>query len=174
MNKLYLILISITTLALYSCRREGCTDSYALNYEENAKKNDFSCVYYSQAKITYVSCNGWSSTNLFGNPWDASDDPDTYIAIYLLDNMGQSISYESGIINNNSGSFVDFTVNMAAIDSLNQNIHIALEDEDGVFDSEMKGENINLWEYTNQGSFEHKYPSNITKGGFSINIEWIE
>lgn len=161
-------------IVLSSCKKEGCTDSYAVNYDDNAKKNDGSCIYFTRARITYVSCSGWPNTNVFGNPWDSSDDPDSFISISLLSSAGQSISYKGNVTNNNSSNFEDFTVDMAIIDSLNQSIHIAVEDEDGLFDSEMNGENINLWEFTKQGPNEHKYSSTIVRGNFSINIEWIE
>lgn len=41
------IILSITliSLTLVSCKKEGCTDSNASNYNENAKKDDGSCVY---------------------------------------------------------------------------------------------------------------------------------
>ena len=33
------------TLLLVSCKKEGCTDETALNYDEKANLNDFSCSY---------------------------------------------------------------------------------------------------------------------------------
>lgn len=32
-------------ITMVSCKREGCTDSSATNYDEKAKKNDGSCIY---------------------------------------------------------------------------------------------------------------------------------
>ncbi len=39
------IIILISFLSFSSCKREGCTDSLALNYEEGKNKDDGSCVY---------------------------------------------------------------------------------------------------------------------------------
>jgi len=42
------ILISvalITMLVIKSCKKEGCTDPAATNYDSKAKKNDGSCIY---------------------------------------------------------------------------------------------------------------------------------
>jgi len=42
----WLLIISILLLFL-GCRKKGCTDSYAINYNEKAKKEDGSCSYES-------------------------------------------------------------------------------------------------------------------------------
>ncbi len=41
------IIFVSAVLLLVSCKREGCTDSQAINYSEKAKKNDGSCQYES-------------------------------------------------------------------------------------------------------------------------------
>lgn len=172
--KKQLAITALLSLLMISCKKEGCIYSYATNYEKNAKVDDGSCIFYSSAKITYISCSSWPSTNIWGNPWDPSDDPDTYLAIYLANNLGSQISYEGPIINNNPGNIVEFTVDMFPIDSLNQSIRIALEDEDGFLDSEIQGENINLWDYTHEGGNSEKYPTHLNKGNFYVEIEWFE
>jgi hypothetical protein len=46
MKKLLFIgLIAATTVAFTSCKKEGCTDSTAVNFSEEAKKDDGSCTY---------------------------------------------------------------------------------------------------------------------------------
>ncbi len=45
-TKLFIsIAIVAGTFAFSGCQKEGCTDSNAINYDENAKKDDGSCVY---------------------------------------------------------------------------------------------------------------------------------
>ncbi|CAG5077494.1 hypothetical protein [Parvicella tangerina] len=41
----YLLLFLTVFLTIVSCNRKGCTDDDALNYEENARKDDGSCEY---------------------------------------------------------------------------------------------------------------------------------
>lgn len=44
MRKKHLILV-IFVFSILGCRKQGCTDSSALNYDSKAKKNDGSCIY---------------------------------------------------------------------------------------------------------------------------------
>jgi di/tripeptidase len=44
MNR-FLFLLFVLTLSLFSCKKEGCTDEDAQNFNENATQNDGSCVY---------------------------------------------------------------------------------------------------------------------------------
>ncbi len=50
------ILYSITAVTLLlivpSCKKKGCTDSAATNYDEKAKKDDNSCIYASESTYT--------------------------------------------------------------------------------------------------------------------------
>ncbi len=45
MKQVNLILIVTLLLVIVSCKKEGCTDSAASNYNEEAKKDDGSCTY---------------------------------------------------------------------------------------------------------------------------------
>jgi hypothetical protein len=56
--KNYLILIIlIFPILFFSCKRKGCNDNNALNYESHFRKNDGSCKY---SAITFYALN-WSS-----------------------------------------------------------------------------------------------------------------
>ena len=41
----FVLFLSITTIAFTACKKKGCTDPTATNYNENAEKEDGSCVY---------------------------------------------------------------------------------------------------------------------------------
>lgn len=47
MKKIIFVLITLSTMVFTSCKKEGCTDSTALNYNKEAKKNNGSCTYAS-------------------------------------------------------------------------------------------------------------------------------
>ncbi len=73
MKKVGLIVLALATLTL-SCKKEGCTDETASNYNEKAKKDDGSCVFdESELMIptTYVftDANG-NNTVSFGGQTD--------------------------------------------------------------------------------------------------------
>lgn len=40
-----ILLMSLICFSTLSCKKEGCTDSNATNYDANAKENDGSCIY---------------------------------------------------------------------------------------------------------------------------------
>lgn len=46
-----LILLAITSFAFTGCKEEGCTDPTAINYDEEADKDDGSCIFESTLKM---------------------------------------------------------------------------------------------------------------------------
>ena len=58
MLKKTIFVLAFTLPLTYSCTKEGCTDSNALNYSSSAKKDDGSC-------ITEQDINNVSSQNLY-------------------------------------------------------------------------------------------------------------
>ncbi|MGI9192059.1 MAG: DUF1566 domain-containing protein [Chitinophagaceae bacterium] len=46
----YFLLSLLVASSLVACRRSGCTDARALNYDDKAKNNDGSCFYADSAK----------------------------------------------------------------------------------------------------------------------------
>ncbi len=44
-------LLTITLASISSCQKKGCTDCNAINYNNNAKKNDNSCLYSNEDKL---------------------------------------------------------------------------------------------------------------------------
>ena len=51
MKKSFLILLAGSFVLFASCKKEGCTDSTATNYNEDAGKDDESCLYDGSLKV---------------------------------------------------------------------------------------------------------------------------
>lgn len=55
------------TLTIASCKKKGCTDTNALNYSEEAKKDDGSCTYYKvPSNYMFTDDNGNSTVSYSG------------------------------------------------------------------------------------------------------------
>lgn len=59
------LFILVFALLIVACKKQGCTDEFAKNYDENAKKDDGSCQYKSYAMIP-VTVNGTNFTQITG------------------------------------------------------------------------------------------------------------
>ena len=58
-----LLLLAVASLAVAtSCKKKGCTDQTALNYSEEAKKDDGSCIYAEEDDQVIVTGNITSNT----------------------------------------------------------------------------------------------------------------
>ncbi len=55
MKKVLLPLLAVAIVGVVGCQKEGCTDSTATNYDEDAKKDDGSCLYddHDHVNITF-------------------------------------------------------------------------------------------------------------------------
>jgi len=59
----YIFPLTLAAVAFTSCKKEGCTDETALNYNEEAKKDDGSCTYFTlNVPATYAFTDGTNST----------------------------------------------------------------------------------------------------------------
>src|SRR5690606_6748235 len=68
MNFMKTKVLSLTAIALLTftaCKKEGCTDATATNYNEKAKKDDGSCLYDEEPAYTVPST--YSFTDASGN-----------------------------------------------------------------------------------------------------------
>ncbi|MFK8045307.1 MAG: hypothetical protein AB8B72_07420 [Crocinitomicaceae bacterium] len=61
----YFFTLAILSLLFTSCKKEGCTDSLAINHDKEAEKDDNSCM-YDASVIFWINAAG--STN-FDNSW---------------------------------------------------------------------------------------------------------
>ena len=48
-----LLLLMATAVALFSCKKKGCTDPSAINYSVEAEKDDGNCQYQTDATNAY-------------------------------------------------------------------------------------------------------------------------
>lgn len=65
MKKVLFVALAASTLFLNSCKKEGCTDPTATNYNEKAKKDDGSCTYTPAAttgKVTIMLEHTWADS----------------------------------------------------------------------------------------------------------------
>lgn len=75
--KVNLLLILLTTaFALSSCKKEGCTDPEAFNYNQDANENDGSCTYQSHTSF-------WFNQNI--SNWLAVTYGITSLSVYMND-----------------------------------------------------------------------------------------
>jgi hypothetical protein len=59
----YIFPLTLAAIVFSGCKKEGCTDETALNYNEEAKKDDGSCTYFTlNVPATYAFTDGTNST----------------------------------------------------------------------------------------------------------------
>jgi len=91
MNKIIKLLFFVffisCSFSLPSCVRNGCTDESAFNYDDNAKKDDCSCIYKSKLGIWFTPQTASLLYNSFGT---------NFFYIYLDDiYIGQMSEYDA-------------------------------------------------------------------------------
>ena len=59
--KVRLLLAVLISLSIFSCKKKGCTDPAAVNYSEEAQKDDESCTYNGHVVFWF---NSVTATNL--------------------------------------------------------------------------------------------------------------
>lgn len=65
-----LAVLAVSTLTIQSCKKKGCTDPTALNYSEEAQKDDGSCEYLQEAGITLQFTQNVNGTNITSSDFD--------------------------------------------------------------------------------------------------------
>lgn len=62
-----LLLVFVVAAALAACKKEGCTDPAATNFNQDAKKDDGSCIYPENEEDSYTIPNTYAFTDENGN-----------------------------------------------------------------------------------------------------------
>ena len=93
MYKFIKLLLILTTLTFVACKKSGCTDPTATNYNEKAKKDDGSCVYPEPVDSTTIRITSNITTN---TTWETGK-------IYVLTSRiavtsGVTLTIEPGVI----------------------------------------------------------------------------
>ena len=120
MKKKQLIILSFAVMSLISfnsCKKEGCTDSIADNYNSDADKDDGSCSYSAKVNFWY---NGTTSQNL-------QDDVITSLTFYIDNEVIGS--YASSVFFTTSpecgqSSVVSKTLNLGSLKSKTANYFV--------------------------------------------------
>jgi hypothetical protein len=194
------LFLIIGILIISSCKKEGCVDNNAINYDSNAKKDDESCRYYTSVEIKSITIESFplfNSEYIFSNgnfidtlvSWDYEEQGlDTLPDIYLEftedspEFFGDPVDtlFISDTINNHSGQYkfnTSFTINE---DKFTSDFSAILYDVDEFFNSSIGYIFIRPFDYTKDGSsiFE-KYPNSLsqTSGSdflYTVELEWKE
>lgn len=105
MNKkvaLSIILLSAGSFFFSSCKKEGCTDSDAINYDEDAKKDDGSCEYEEEEEDLSVNSALQYSFELDGQVQSGDIDANTEAVVGSSTASGSPSGtvYESSFFDN--------------------------------------------------------------------------
>ncbi len=195
----YLTLILIL-LIISSCKKDGCIDNNAINYDSSANKDDESCRYYSSVEIKSITIEGFPQFNteyIFSNgnyidtivSWDYEEQGlDTLPDIFLEFNedspelFGDPLDtlYKSDTILNHSGQYKFNTLITINEDKFTSEFSATLYDIDEFFNSAIGYIFIRPFDYTKDGSsiFE-KYPNSLSESSgsdfsYTIELEWKE
>ncbi|MBL7898328.1 MAG: DUF4856 domain-containing protein [Crocinitomicaceae bacterium] len=88
----YILPLAITAIAFTSCKKEGCTDETALNYNEEAKKDDGSCTYFTlNVPATYSFTDGTNNTVSYSGQTERLDQL-TEMATYMKTGTTSALS----------------------------------------------------------------------------------
>ncbi|MFH2141550.1 MAG: rhodanese-like domain-containing protein [Bacteroidota bacterium] len=114
-----LLLIASFVLIIVSCKKDGCTDPIATNYDDKAKKDDGSCQYASIDP--YVEMTNYMKTNNLDlddltTDWvipasDLSTQLSTYYIIDLRDAVDYNLGHIPGAVNCTLANIVDQAAN---------------------------------------------------------------
>ena len=161
-----------------SCKKKGCTTSYAINFDANAEKDDKSCTYYYKLEVSGVRVLDFPLLDPNGEEWDLGSLPD--INIRFTDSK-DGIKYQTEV--KNEVGFEDTIYfsfpSYASVDTLTSNTQFKIYEVDDVSAELIEKFPVNFKDYMHESlSGKEKYPDSIIFNGNSLNmwlyLKWIE
>lgn len=176
-----LIVISLGIIffcSFQSCKKRGCTISYAANYDATAKKDNKTCEFYYKAQISMIKILDFPDLDPNGDYWDSGNDPDLYIR---YTNEEDDIKYQTILI---SEVGPDDTVSwniptFVAVDTIEPNTQFKVYEVDEQTTELIEKFPVNFLDYMHESqSGLVKYPDSILFTGNSVvmtvYLNWVE
>src|SRR5688572_4667468 len=93
MMKKQILFLALGSVILTGCKKEGCTDPTALNYNEEAKKDDGTCTYFQlDVPATYAFTDGTNNTVSYSGQTDRLNQQ-TEMTTYMKTGTTTVLSY---------------------------------------------------------------------------------
>ena len=174
------IALSLTLLILVignsSCKKKGCTVTYAINFNHEAVKDDNSCVFYTNGSIAKIELLKFPKYDANGHEWDDDSKPDFYIR--FTDSL-DGIKYQTNLLTNidtnifwGIPSYVSFDMNTGLTKFKVYEVDEFTTELMGVFPV-----NFNDYMHESESGLE-KYPDStiIVKDSLELklHINWLE
>ena len=90
--KIYYFLVALAAFSfITSCKKEGCTNPEALNYDKEAKEDDGSCVFLNKNEVSNDKLKGdWEVSSMMyaGTEYKGVGFDEMFIAFQKLDAQG--------------------------------------------------------------------------------------
>jgi rhodanese-related sulfurtransferase len=114
-----MLLIASILIAFTSCKKDGCTDPLANNYDEDAKKDDGTCLYDAvidpfELMTDYMKDNNMDIDNLTTDWVITAHDLDSLNANYYIIDIRDAVDYNTGHIPNAVNTTLANIVDQAA------------------------------------------------------------
>lgn len=117
MNKLALIIFVFCTASMLSCKKKGCSDKFAINYNIVAEKDDGSCVYCTETQVDKGQLTHYLVDDISGSQYQGQQilriDVSGYVRSYNDLSCGDEFCFANITLTNLIGSnisYIDFKI----------------------------------------------------------------
>ncbi|MDX1350869.1 MAG: hypothetical protein R3279_11500 [Putridiphycobacter sp.] len=164
--------------SVQSCKKRGCTISYAANFDATAIKDDKSCTFYYKTHINGIKVLDFPEFDPNGAFWDAGGLPDLYVRIT---DKEDAIKYQTPVITEVAPEdTVEWSIPVSVtLDTISANSQFKLYEVDETSAELIEKFPINFVDYMHEStSGLDKYPDSILFSGNSatvvIYLNWVE